>query len=63
MLIRSDAQLARIQLVVSLREVDNLTFKEIGKVLGFSKQRASEIYHLYKNHSDLNEPTGLEEEL
>ena len=35
----------RCQLVLTLREVDKLTFDEIGRRIGVSRTRSQQIYH------------------
>lgn len=35
----------RCQLVLTLREVDKLTFDEIGRRIGVSRTRSKQIYH------------------
>ena len=42
---RLDATGLRCQLVLTLREVDKLTYAEIGRRLGVSRGRAEQIYH------------------
>ena len=42
---RLEATGLRCQLVLTLREVDKLTFARIGQRLGVSRKRAEQIYH------------------
>jgi len=44
---RSDKKTRIGKLVALMRDEEKLTFKEIGKQLGFSKQRAHQYYEEY----------------
>ena len=52
---RTDKKTRIGKLVVFMRELEGLTFKKIGMELGFSKQRAYQIFLEYKDEHRKND--------